>query len=145
LAVYVSRMPLKTATRAALAVALAFFSSCGLLIGNTKPVAEKSDSYQVADLSERGTDWRKLPQETPDPDAGPTNDASDLAFQSQKTASIISLNSACRPSFETEGKDLRGFTNLLFLGIADITHRRSRSRASRRSRRRCRESSTRRT
>jgi hypothetical protein len=93
------------------------------LVGNVKPIDEKSETYQVDDLSKGLGDWTKLP-----PQSGGSSDSSssDVAFQSQKTASIISLNSACRPSFETEHRDLKTFTNLLFLGISEVTQRNER-------------------
>jgi hypothetical protein len=102
------------------AAALALFASSCALVGNVKPVDEKSETYQVADLSQGMGEWAKLP-----PQAGGSSDTStsDVAYQSQKTASIISLNSACRPTFETEHRDLKTFTNLLFLGISDVTQR----------------------
>ena len=115
-----------------LILALLLQSGCGLLLGNVKPVDEKSDSYGVADLSKESPDWVRLEQspKTDDSTNDPkTNDGSgpselpDVAFQSQKTAAVISLNSACRPSTETERKDLRNFTNLLLLGISNISLR----------------------
>jgi hypothetical protein len=102
------------------AAALALFASGCAIVGNVTPVDEKSETYQVVDLSKGSSEWSKLP-----PQAGASSDtsSSDVAYQSQKTASIVSLNSACRPTFETEHRDLKTFTNLLFLGISDITQR----------------------
>lgn len=94
---------------------LIFTSGCGLLIGNVNPIDEKSNSYHIFDISKESKDWVKL--------EGSTSEGPDVAFQSKKSASIISLNSACRPSFATTHKDLSSFTSLLILGISDIVAR----------------------
>lgn len=99
-----------------LALALALSSGCATLIGNVEPVEEKSESYGVMDLSKADRDWSRLP-------ASQGSEVSDVAYQSLSTASIISLNSACRATPETQPKDLQALTNLLFLGISDITQR----------------------
>lgn len=96
-------------------------SSCGTLIGNVKPVVEKSQSYGVLDLSKANPDWKKLPAQSQNAAGNP--DLPDVAYQSEKTASIISLDSACRPTFATENRDLHAFTEQLLLGISDVTHR----------------------
>jgi hypothetical protein len=102
-------------------------SGCGLLFGNVKPVDEKSDDYGVLDLSKNSSEWAKLDPKTSNPEAkdadSRSTEVSDVAFQSKKTASIISLNSSCNPEVQNPDKDLRSFTNLLFLGITDITLR----------------------
>jgi hypothetical protein len=36
---------------------------------------------------------------------------------------VISLNSACRASYVTTDRDLRGFTSLLFLGVSEVSSR----------------------
>jgi hypothetical protein len=109
-------------------------SGCGILIGNTKPVDQKSDSYGIAELSKENPDWQKLdPQRAgngvdgEDADVTPT-EVADVAYQSQKTSSVISLNSACRNGKEApEGKsvqeDLRSLTDVLLLGASDVTLR----------------------
>ncbi|MEK6706237.1 MAG: hypothetical protein AABZ06_10655 [Bdellovibrionota bacterium] len=102
-------------------------TGCGLLIGNVKPVDEKSETYGIADLSRDDPDWDKLDQPAnSSEDSNPSSsDVSDVVFQSKKTASIISLNSACRPTHgnpQTED-DLRKITNQLFLGVSNITMR----------------------
>jgi hypothetical protein len=103
-------------------------NGCALLFGNVGPVSEKSGRYQV-DGAPSG--WRELSDEEKgaigdDPD---TNSTSDIAFQSEKTSSIISVNSACRPSLDWDGlvpeekraaegkKQLRTFTKQLLMGI----------------------------
>jgi hypothetical protein len=108
-----------------------FMSSCGILIGNVKPVVEKSESYGVIDLQkEKPQEWMKFVSESGSPKDGEardendeTTEISDVSFQSRRTASVISLNSACRASYQNTDKDLKGFTNLLFLGVSDVASR----------------------
>ncbi len=118
---------LRVQTLTALLVATAFFSSgCGILIGNVKPVSEKAEDYQVLDLSKGNSDWIRLDSQQDDADnhVGEEGTArSDLAYQSQRTASIISLNSACREKFKSESHDLKEFTHQLLLGISDVKSR----------------------
>lgn len=101
-------------------------SSCGILIGNVKPVDEKSRSYGVMDLSRSDPDWIKLdPRKTEastDGQVSPT-EIPDVAYQSRRTASIISIDSACRKAPEEPKESLRTLTQLLFLGMTDITLR----------------------
>ncbi len=105
---------------------LVFQNACGLLVGNIKPVDEKSDDYGVLDLSRDNSNWVKLDpksisgREAKDEGTSPT-EISDVVFQSKQTASTISLNSACREG--AQAKDLRSITNLLFFGINDISVR----------------------
>ncbi len=77
------------------------------------------------DLSREKPDWQKLPASTlaeKELDATET-EVSDTAFQSKRTASIISINSGCRASYESESRTLRSFTNLLLLGMTEMTRR----------------------
>lgn len=108
---------------------LLFLSGCGVLVGNVRPMDLKSQSYGVDDLSEKNPDWTKLdPQsvntnpQSQDPETTST-EVSDVTFQSKSTASIISLNSACRTGRDYETKDLRTLTNVLLLGSSDVTLR----------------------
>lgn len=100
-----------------LALASPALSGCGILIGNAKTVAEKSESYRALNLSEQNPDWKRL-------ESAPSTDSSDLAYQSQRTAAIISLNSACRPASSKES--LSEVSRLLFLGILDVSEREER-------------------
>lgn len=105
---------------------LALSSSCGILIGNVKPVDEKSRSYGVMDLSDANPDWIRLdPEKTDvsvDGKVSPT-EIPDAAYQSRTTASIISIDSACRAAPEDQTESLNTLTQLLFLGMTDITLR----------------------
>jgi hypothetical protein len=117
-------------------------SGCGLLLGNVKPVDEKSEDYGVLDLSRTKPDeWTKLdPSDLSDSEPGESDksstEVSDTVFQSRKTAATISLNSACRPRSELQSAQaeadsaekgraagLRKVTNLLLLGLSDVTLR----------------------
>ncbi|MCM2277274.1 MAG: hypothetical protein NDJ89_04305 [Oligoflexia bacterium] len=99
---------------------------CALLIGNIKPVEEKSRSYGVMDLAQaKPGEWKRLSPEKVAPETSST-EISDVAYQSKATSAIISLNSACRPGgpdSQADRRDLQTLTNLLFLGISDVTQR----------------------
>lgn len=105
--------------------------SCSTLVGNVKPVDEKSTSYWVTDLSaEAPRTWMKLDSKAvaeageavnPESEAF-SNEVSDLAFQSKKTAAIISLNSACRKGREDQ-VNLQTFSHELILGIHSVKDR----------------------
>jgi hypothetical protein len=102
-------------------------TGCAVLIGSIKPVEEKSESYGIADLSKEGPGWVKLDaaaesNASKTPEVTPT-EVSDVAYQSKKTASIISLDSACRKSSASPDHDLKSFTNQLLLGISNIAQR----------------------
>lgn len=112
-------------------VSILTLASCSTIVGNVKPVDEKSDRYQIIDLSkEQPLVWRNLDaaQLLPkDAQIGNNSDAfssevTDFAVQSRKTAAIISLNSACRKG-RGSLNDLKPYLNELFLGITDITER----------------------
>lgn len=95
--------------------------SCSVLVGNVKPVAEKSDEYKVLKLSKVNSDWKLLPQEASEEPEKDKN--SDVAYQSTKTSSIISLNTACRPNIETDNRSLSSYSNMLFLGVTHVKSR----------------------
>lgn len=107
---------------------LASSSGCGLLLGNIKPSARKSDDYKALDLAKGGADWKRLDpaKESASTDSSTTDeptDVSDLSFQSQKTASIVSLTSTCRRNAPAEPHDLLTDTKQLLLGFTQITHK----------------------
>ena len=99
-------------------------SGCGTLIGTSGPVDEKSDSYDVADLSKEGSEWVRIDQKK---DGTPSTAVSDVSYQSKVNSSVIFINSACRPSSKPFGKsveeDLRSLTNPLFMGASEVTAR----------------------
>lgn len=105
----------------ACAVLLAL-SACGVLIGNVKPVAEKSETYHILDLSNEDPDWTKVdsvqPQQTTD-----DGSITDVSFQSKKTASTITLNSTCRDTLRFRSQSLSSYTKSLFLGLSNIDYK----------------------
>ncbi len=120
---------MRTLALIALPLVLLTQTGCGLLLGKVKPVDEKSDYYGVMDLSkEKPAEWSKLdPAQIAngaerDKDTT-SSEVSDAVYQNKKTASTISINSACRPPGYVEKQDLRSVTNLLFLGLSDVTLR----------------------
>lgn len=102
-------------------------SGCGLLIGNVKPVEEKSDQYGVADLSkDYPGKWTRLTTkqqggDVKNPEATAT-EIPDAAYQSPQTAAVISINSSCR-SGETADTDLKTLANQLTYGISNVSRR----------------------
>jgi hypothetical protein len=119
-----SRASLLAATGA---IALLAASSCSTLVGSVKPVDRKSERYGILDLSREAPQaWKKLEtaQLLPE-DAQITSNASafsseisDMAFQSQRTSAIISLNSSCRKG-RGAASDLQPYLRELFLGMTD--------------------------
>lgn len=99
-------------------ILIPLMSGCGVLFGNIKPVDEKSENYIIEEPSIHDSDWIRI-----DEDVKNNEQATDLVFQSLKTSSIISLNSACRPRNENESRDLKVFTNMLLMGIGNIKYR----------------------
>lgn len=99
------------------AVVLAL-GSCSVLVGNVSPVAEKSDDYGILDLSNQDPDWTKL-------DSAQSDDATitDISYQSKKTASTITLNSACKESLKLRSQTLSSYTKSLFLGLSHIDYK----------------------
>jgi hypothetical protein len=105
-------------------------TGCGVLLGNVKPLAEKSVDYRVADLAQESPEtWERIPSSEINPasagdsDARESTDATDVAYQSRRNASIISLNSACRERLRNRDHTLQEYTRELLLGITDIQAR----------------------
>ena len=83
-----------------------------------RPVEERDTGYHVMNLAlEAPAEWRALPS-SPAPPSGAPTEESDLAYQSRRTAAIISLNSVCRASYQPrEGiEELRQFSRQLLIG-----------------------------
>jgi len=106
-----------------LLVILLTHTSCGVLLGNIKPVDEKSEVYGVADLTKQSPDWHKLNRSSETATDLNANGAFDVAFQSKKTGAVISVNSACRATNQTKEEALRELTDQLLLGINDLSFR----------------------
>ncbi len=121
--------------KVSLAVILLSLFSCSTIVGNVKPVDEKSEIYQVMDLSrENPAVWKKLEaaQLLPkDAQIGSNSDTyssevTDFAFQSLKTSAIISLNSSCRQG-RNSPSDLKPYLRELLLGISEISEKSEKS------------------
>ncbi len=99
----------------------AFLSGCGTLIGNVKPIEEKSDGYGILDLSKK-TGWDKLEPESNELKNGEASSSlpsqiPDAAYQSKKTNSIISITSGCRKY--VGDRSLKELTQITTLGISN--------------------------
>jgi hypothetical protein len=98
-------------------------TGCSLFFGNIRPVEEKSKHYHVIDLSQKSEEWEKLEnQSSTTAEIPEQGSVSDTAFQSNQTAAIISLNSACK-QYESKQpqQSLKKLSSELFLGITDVT------------------------
>lgn len=102
-------------------------SGCSILIGNIKPSTEKSSAYTFQPPPQADSDWIAVDAKAPlkgDEKAGDKlEEASDLVFQSKSTANIISLNSTCRDRDDVQINDLRAYTQLLLMGVQNMTDR----------------------
>jgi len=104
-------------------------SSCAVLIGNVKPT-EKSDRYEILRLDRHLPDWKKLspppastaPNEEEE-EIDPDLEISDRAFQSKKTGSVISINTACRLINQNSNITLNELSALLFSSVKNITNK----------------------
>jgi len=94
---------------------ISFCSGCAVLFGNIKPSAKKSDDYKVLDLSQLSSTW-VLISNSEDLSNPESLDTSDIAYQSKKDSSIISLNSICQNS-HNKISNMEYFSNQLFHGI----------------------------
>jgi hypothetical protein len=66
-------------------------SISSMLVGQVHPVDEKSQNVQMVALETMDPNWKRI-----DSTSESSNDSPDRAWQSVKTASVISLNSVCR-------------------------------------------------
>ncbi len=105
-------------------------AGCSILFGNIRPVVEKAGHYEVFDPTLENDEWVAMPNDNPaGADSSDDTGQSDLAFQSKANGSIMSLNTACRPSLnwdaqvsaenrESENqRQLKIFTQQLLMGI----------------------------
>ncbi len=90
-----------------------------LLVGTVDPVDQKSQNIQAVALETLDPAWRRV-----DLVAGvPQNDAPDRAWQSVKTASVISLNSACNGATERELSDISNDLLTQWRDLENITQK----------------------
>jgi len=107
----------------AVSLSLIFSSGCGILVGNTKPVTEKSDDYSVLDLSrDPESEWVPLSSTDPFPanDVKDPNASSDRAWQSKRNSAIVSINTTCRKKITDATVDLSSYSRQLLLGVNDV-------------------------
>ena len=86
-----------------------FLNACSVLVGQVKPVDEKAKKLPFREVSLIDPNWHKLEITSQNQNA---EDSPDAAWQSTLTAAVISLNSACRQSFD-ESSDLKEVTQSL--------------------------------
>ncbi len=88
---------------------LACFCSCSVLVGQVKPLEEKfvNDPTPAHSLDSLG--WRKIGSQDP---SDRSSELPDEAWQSSKTAAVISLNSVCRKGAGGE-RDVKKVTKVL--------------------------------
>jgi hypothetical protein len=105
--------------------ALSFsLSGCGTLgsslIGSADPVETKSELYGIMQLDKVYSDWKKI-------DSGFNDNIQtqipDSTYQNIRSSSIISINSVCQSEILKKKDPLKSATDLLFLGMNNIKHR----------------------
>ena len=101
--------------------AMLTLTGCSVLIGNIKPSTEKSSSYSVQAPPEKDPDWIRVVESNAQ--GAPQEERSDVVYQSKSTNSIISINTTCRERDTSRENDLRGYTNLLLMGVQQISDR----------------------
>ena len=77
-------------------LSLSMNTGCGmskLLVGQVEPVDKKSSSIQITAIETIDPHWKRIEATE---NTSSANDMPDRAWQSTKTGSVISLNSACR-------------------------------------------------
>ncbi len=107
-------------------VTLVATTGCTTLVGNVRPVEEKSDNYRVMNLASANPDWKRL-EMIPTEEDSSASDAPDVAYQSTFTGSTISMNSACRSTTATSGETLERLMRVLLLGVNDVSARNDRT------------------
>ena len=108
------------------AAAWVSLSGCGILIGNTRPVEERSESYVVGDLAAVNPKWirvKPIPKDQASSTDREETEVSDVTYHSTETESVIALNSSCRPSFGNPQHTLNLATQQLLMGMSHITER----------------------
>lgn len=86
-------------TTAVVFLSLSLQTGCSvskLLVGQVDPVDQKSSSIQIVAVETIDPHWKRVDISGNSSSTSGVNDMPDRAWQSTKTASVISLNSACR-------------------------------------------------
>jgi len=92
------------------ASAFLFLNGCSVLVGQVKPVDEKASQTQMVPVERLDPQWKRLELQSSSP--GEVDDIPDSAWQSNRTAAVISINSACRQNSD-ENSNLEDFTSTL--------------------------------
>ena len=86
-----------------------FLNACSVLVGQVKPVEEKAPLPSAEKIIFPAANWKKLDI----PSGTQSNeDIPDAAWQSGRTAAVVSLNSVCRQDFDEDG-DIKRVTKML--------------------------------
>jgi hypothetical protein len=96
----------------ALLLAPILLNSCSILVGQVKPVEEKAPTAKLIGVDQMHPEWKSLALNSANPKATHPDDIPDLAWQSSKTAAVISLTSACRQNGD-EDIGMSEFTSIL--------------------------------
>jgi hypothetical protein len=114
-------------TAAVVFLSLSFNSGCSvskMLVGQVDPVDQKSSSIQITAVELIDPNWKRI---NISENSNSSNDMPDRAWQSTKTASVISLNSACRQiNDEAQGYSemgLKEITSDLLSQWRDLEHK----------------------
>ena len=93
-----------------------FLNGCSVLVGQVKPVEEKAPAPKMIPVEQLSPSWKPLELHSATSGDHP-DDIPDSAWQSTKSAAVISLNSACR-QYHDEDMELKEFTSNLLLNGA---------------------------
>ncbi len=89
---------------------------CSILIGTVKPVDQKASEPNLIEVQQLDPTWKKIQVKSElGGTTGENGAIPDAAWQSTKTAAVISLNSACRQSSDEE-PDIRSITESITSG-----------------------------
>lgn len=88
-----------------------FLNACSVLVGQVKPVEEKASATQLTPIDHISPNWKQLELHSAVSNEG-ADDIPDSAWQSTRSAAVISLNSACRQNRD-ESSELKDFTSNL--------------------------------
>ena len=92
---------------------LLFLNGCSVLFGSVKPVEEKAVEPNLVQVQNLDPHWKKLEIKSEHEGTPEANeDIPDAAWQSNDTAAVISLNSACRQFNDVES-NLQNVTNTI--------------------------------
>ncbi len=86
-----------------------FLCSCSILVGQVKPLEEKSVNEPAPAHSLEALGWQRIMPENP---SERSSERPDEAWQSKATAAVISLNSVCRNGAGGE-RDVKKVTQVL--------------------------------